>query len=231
MGTSHNEDARGHGRKDEARIVWAQHDTLWGILLGFLFLERGGELWGVPGKSLEWKDLILWEDDGVVWTGGKKKPVSVTVRWWNDKTKSNMSIMLFRSGREEICPVKAAMMILKGRRWVQSKQSKRLSQKVVYGSDRKVAIAWIKTAARTCGVDEKDIDRFALHSLRVGATTVLAEAGCCEMLIRLYGRWKSNTNRRYTRSSTGTFLGVSERMVNTEVALMAEWGRGGRSRG
>ena len=196
-----------------------------GILLGFFFLERGGELWGVPGKALEWKDLILWEDDGVVWTESEKKPVSVSVRWWNDKTKSNMSIMLFCSGREEVCPVKAAMMISKGKRWVQSKQSKKLSQVVVDGSSRKVAIAWIKAAARTCGVEERHIDRYALHSLRVGATTVLAEAGCCEMLIRLHGRWKSNTNRRYTRSSTGTFLGVSERMVNTEVALRAEWGR------
>ena len=70
------------------------------------------------------------------------------------------------------------------------------------------------------------MDRYALHNLQVGGTTVLAEAGCCEMFIRLQGRWKSNTNRRYTRRSTGTFLGVSAMMLGTETALNEEWGWG-----
>ena len=213
----------------EQNLTASNMILLGGILLGFFFLERGGELWGVKGKALELKDLILWEGDGVVWTGKNGYPISVTIRWWDDKTKSNASVMLFRSGRNVICPVKAAVMILKGRRWTQAQQGKELSTMVVDGSKRTVAIKWIKDAAKACGVPEEDIDRYALHSLRVGGTTVLAEAGCCEMLIRLHGRWKSNTNRRYTRSIPGTFLGVSERMVNTSVALRREWERGGRS--
>ena len=200
-----------------------------GIVLGFFFLERGGELWGAPGKALELKDLVLWVGEGVQWNGTNGQPVSVSVSWLNDKTNTNATMMLFRSGDKDLCPVVGAMMLLSGRRWVQSNLDRQLSQSVVDGSKRRDALAWIKTAARECGAPEEDIDRYALHSLRVGGTTVLAEAGCCEMLIRLHGRWKSNTNRRYTRRSTGTFLGVSAMMVGTETALNEEWGRGGWS--
>ena len=186
-------------------------------------------MWGAPGKALEMKDLVLWVDDGVQWDGGNGQPMSVSITWYNDKTKTNDTMMLFRSGDQEFCPVVGAMMLLNGRRWVQANTERQLTQSVVDGSKRADALAWIKWAARECGAPEEDIDRYALHSLRVGGTTVLAEAGCCEMLIRLHGRWKSNTNRRYTRRSTGTFLGVSAMMVGTEAALNAEWGRGGRS--
>ena len=200
-----------------------------GIVLGFFFLERGGEMWGSPGKALEMKDLNLWVAEGVKWDGHNGQPTAVSFTWMNDKTNTNATMMLFRSGDAEFCPVAAALMLLSGRRLIQGYTHQRLSESVVDGSKKADAILWIKTAARECGAPEEDIDRYALHSLRVGGTTVLAEAGCCEMLIRLHGRWRSNTNRRYTRRSTGTFLGISARMVGTETALNEEWGRGGRT--
>ena len=200
-----------------------------GIVLGFFFLERGGELWGTAGKALEMSELILWVGDGVQWNGHNGQPVSVSVTWLNDKTNTNATMMLFRSGDPDFCPVAATMMLYSGRKWVQARSSRPLARTVVAGTKRAEAISWIKTAARECGAPEEDMDRYALHSLRVGGTTVLAEAGCCEMLIRLHGRWRSNTNRRYTRRSTGTFVGVSAMMLGTEAALNAEWGRGGRS--
>ena len=200
-----------------------------GIVLGFFFLERGGELWGSPGKALEMNDLILWVGDGVKWNGHNGQPVSVSVTWVNDKTNTNATMMLFRSGDVDFCPVVATMMLLQGRTMVERHSDLPLSQSVVAGTKRAMAIAWIKRAATDCGAPREDLDRYALHSLRVGGTTVLAEAGCCEMLIRLHGRWKSNTNRRYTRRSTGTFVGVSAMMVGTETALNEAWGWGGRS--
>ena len=200
-----------------------------GIVLGFFFLERGGELWGSAGVALEMNELVLWVGDGVEWNGHNGHPVSVSITWLNDKTNTNATVMLFRSGDPDFCPVAAAMMLLSGRKWVQSGSDRPLGASVVAGTRKREAISWIKTAARECGAPEEDMDRYALHSLRVGGTTVLAEAGCCEMLIRLQGRWRSNTNRRYTRRSTGTFLGVSAMMLGTETALSEEWGWGGRS--
>ena len=128
--------------------------------------------------------------------------------------------MLFRSGDVDF--VVATMMMLQGRTLVQRHSDQPLAHSVVapsHGSRRLPRIV----------VRKEDLDRYALHSLRVGGTTVLAEADCCEMLIRLHGRWKSKTNRRYTRRSTGTFIGVSAMMIGTETSLNEEWEWGGRA--
>ena len=99
----------------------------------------------------------------------------------------------------------------------------KLSDKASAGSSRAKALEWIKDAARATGVPEDKLKLYKLHSLRVGGTTVLAAGGKDEMIIRLHGRWKSNTNRRYAHRTPGTFIGVSALMISTEKSEKEAW--------
>jgi hypothetical protein len=136
-------------------------------------------------------------------------------------------MLLFRSKDVDVCPVEAALMIMKGRAMIIAEGGK-VGPDAISGTRRKDAIAWVRWAARKNGAPKCEMDRYGLHSLRVGGATVLSESGSCEMLIRLHGRWKSHVNRRYTRRTANTFAEVAERMLATETMVEKEWGWGGR---
>lgn len=209
----------GDNPTDSDKIVWG------GIMLCFFFLGRGGEFWG--GKhALKMENIMLWNGVGDRWEFCTKRPKSVSVKWDTDKTSTEAEVNLFGSGdKAGMCPVEAALWILKGRRGLLRKGIK-ITSKASSGSSRATALAWIQDAARATGVPEEKMDRFKLHSLRVGGTTVLAAAGKDEMIIRLHGRWSSNTNRRYTHRTPGTFIGVSALMMSTEKEEKDAWGGG-----
>ena len=204
---------------DSDKIIWG------GICLAFFFLERGGEFWG--GKhALKMSNIMMWEGVGKRWKFSTKRPKSVSVKWDSDKTSTEAEVNLFASGdKEGMCPVDAALWILKGRRGLLAK-GKKLSDKASSGSSRATALAWIQDAARATGVPEEKLKYYKLHSLRVGGTTVLAAAGKDELIIRLHGRWRSNSNRRYAHRTPGTFIGVSAMMMAHEKTEKEAWGGG-----
>ena len=208
----------GDNPSDSDKIVWG------GILLSFLFLGRGGEFWGSK-HALKIKNIMMWAGVNNRWKMCNKKPKSVSVKWDTDKTSTEAEVNLFGSGDPDMCPVEAALWILKGRRGYLAK-GRKLSDKASAGSSRATALAWIQDAARATGVPEGKLKLYKLHSLRVGGTTVLAAGGKDEMIIRLHGRWKSNTNRRYAHRTPGTFIGVSALMVSTEKMEKEAWGGG-----
>ena len=50
---------------------------------------------------------------------------------------------------------------------------------------------------RTCGLNPT---QYKGHSFRIGAATLAAESGLSDAQIRLLGRWKSDSFRKYIRS-------------------------------
>ena len=200
------------------KIVWG------GILVSFFFLGRGGEMWGSLEKSMKWSNLKLWSEPGVLWSPGKGKPTAASVKWDTDKTNTRANMHLFASGDPILCPVLGVQWILEGRTQLASR--KRMTERAVDGGPKATALKWLKQAALENGVAFKDLGLYTLHSIRVGATTALAEGGCDEMLLRLTGRWRSNTNRLYQRRTEGTFIGVPQMMLQSEARLAQEWGRG-----
>lgn len=57
-------------------------------------------------------------------------------------------------------------------------------------------------------------DRVLLHSLRIGGTVALQEAGASEIAIQLAGRWRSDAWKAYVRFSRRFVLAWSRRMVD-----------------
>ena len=206
----------------------AKTKILWGCLqLSFFFLERGGEVWG-SAHSLQMSNVTLWEEEKKVWKGNTEVlPKAITIRWPTDKTHSGAEVTMFASGDKELCPVRAMLLVLQGRALLNGKP-KPLSMAVCSGTSKSAAVKAIRWAAVKCGVTE-NLDRYVLHSLRVGGTTQLAAAGCQEMIIRMHGRWRSTTIRGYARRLRGTFVGVAGDMVRENQEEADAWGRGSRS--
>ena len=205
----------------ETRIMWGC------IQLSFFFLERGGEVWGSE-HALQLSNVTLWEAESNVWRGNyAKKPKAVTIKWPTDKTQTGAEITMFASGDKELCPVMAMMMILEGRAMLEVR-GKTPSKYASSGASKSSAVKAIRWAATRNGVTE-NLDRYVLHSLRVGGTTQLAAAGCQEMIIRMHGRWRSTTIRGYARRLRGTFVGVAGDMVRENEEEAIAWGRGCRS--
>ena len=200
---------------DSNKIIWG------GILLSFYFLGRGGEFWGSK-HALKMDNIMLWAGVRKRWEVCSKKPKSVSVKWDTDKTSTEAEVNLFASGCPDLCPVEAALWILKGRRGLMAKGIK-VKKEASSGSSRATALIWIKDAAIATGVPEERLKMFKLHSLRVGGTTVLAAGGQDEMVLRLHGRWRSNANRRYAHRTPGTFIGVSAMMLATENIEKEAW--------
>ena len=206
----------------------AETKIMWGCLqISFFFLERGGEVWG-SAHALELSNVTLWEAESKVWTGDySNKPKAITIKWPTDKTQSGAEITMFASGDKELCPVRAMMMILEGRAALRLR-AKPLTKFVSSGASKSSAVKAIRWSAMKNGITE-NLDRYVLHSLRVGGTTQLAAAGCQEMIIRMHGRWRSTTIRGYARRLRGTFVGVAGNMVRENQEEADAWGRGGRS--
>ena len=61
--------------------------------------------------------------------------------------------------------------------------------------------------------------RMTMHSLRIGGTVALQEAGASEVAIQLAGRWRSDSWKAYVRFSRRFVLGWSRRMVDPTAPL------------
>ena len=67
----------------------------------------------------------------------------------------------------------------------------------------------IKTAARRMGLDAA---RYSTHSVRIGGATKLLNAGADRLVIKLLGRWLSNTFEEYPVLTADGTSGLSQLM-------------------
>ena len=56
--------------------------------------------------------------------------------------------------------------------------------------------------------------RLTTHSLRIGGTVALQEAGASEVAIQLAGRWRSESWKAFIRFSRNFVLGWSRKMID-----------------
>ena len=57
------------------------------------------------------------------------------------------------------------------------------------------------------------------HSLRIGAASTAAAAGCPKYLIKSLGRWSSDCFRRYIRVPDQTFADVSVKLADHTLTV------------
>ena len=72
----------------------------------------------------------------------------------------------------------------------------------------------VKEVVRECGHKGAD---FGTHNARIGGATRLLAAGASSHLVRLAGRWRSDTWRIYSRFSRSIMMGVSTDMAGAKV--------------
>jgi site-specific recombinase XerD len=68
----------------------------------------------------------------------------------------------------------------------------------------------LRQAAVACGLDP---NRMGPHSLRSGGATAMLSAGVDQQLIKLFGRWASDSVDRYTRLTASATKTLSARMA------------------
>jgi hypothetical protein len=61
--------------------------------------------------------------------------------------------------------------------------------------------------------------RLTSHSLRIGGTVALQEAGASEVAIQLAGRWRSESWKAYIRFSRNFVLGWSRKMIDPTAPM------------
>ena len=81
------------------------------------------------------------------------------------------------------------------------------------GGGSGVSAAWIikvlKALAQSMGLDPK---QYSSHSVRIGGSTILLNAGCDPLIIKLLGRWLSNCFEEYPVLLAQGTMGVSRLM-------------------
>ena len=201
--------------KPEAELAWGC------LLLQFFYLGRAGEFWDTGGQSeyampasnleaqsrsdhrIQVGDVILKDQHGNILTSDLHLAVTVTITFNHakaDQVGRGDTITMGESGHRSICPVKGAIMALRGRAaWKKTYKDNALSG----GIKASRIAAVIKRAAEMAGKNPAD---YALHSVRIGYATMLFEVGYDELVIRLAGRWSSEVVALYTRISGRVLL-------------------------
>lgn len=71
----------------------------------------------------------------------------------------------------------------------------------------------IKAAAAAVGEDPKN---FGSHSLRSGGATALFNAGVDSLVVKKFGRWRSDAVERYTAIKSDISDTLAEKMVSRQ---------------
>ncbi|KAH9100742.1 hypothetical protein Ae201684P_006936 [Aphanomyces euteiches] len=76
----------------------------------------------------------------------------------------------------------------------------------------------IKSAAASIG---EDPTKYSMHSLLSGGATALFRGGASDLSIQLFGRWKSDAYKLYTRIDHQSIGAMAARMVSTPLSIGA----------
>ena len=99
------------------------------------------------------------------------------------------------TGDAILCPVKAAMWLKRaGRHYNTQASEPAMSSGTNGGISSSALVSVIKKLAKSMGMDP---NLYSSHSVRIGGATVLLNAGCHPLIIKLLGRWLSNCFESY----------------------------------
>lgn len=185
------------------------HDrVLWGAaFMGYYFLLRRSE-YLAEGKHKAKKYIIRGEDirfenrfGHQVYNLADIEAVMVTFTGSKtDQFGNRTSRTLFRSGSSCACPVLAARSLMENCSRLNIPLSDPLCSvkpgAILSAKDMAVAI---KQSATQLGYNP---DQYGTHSMRSGGATALFSSGVDRLVIKLFGRWSSDTYEIYTRMSS-----------------------------
>jgi hypothetical protein len=182
-------------------LTTARGQLQWGgLLLAYFFLLRRSEYLHIDGKRHDyilllgqitflttdarptspWKAMVV----GITLTGAK-----------NNQFGRNEQRFHHKSGHPILCPVKAARWIVKGAAaFGTGPEHPALATSSTRGISSREISQLVKNSAIA---DGKDPARYSTHSIRVGGATALLNAGADRLVIKLLGRWLSNTFEEY----------------------------------
>ncbi|RLN53164.1 hypothetical protein BBJ28_00021026 [Nothophytophthora sp. Chile5] len=174
---------------------------LWGgLLLACFFLLRRSEYLHLGRRHhayvLRLGNVSFHDAGGNPCSPRKAKIVGVTLHGAKNNQFGREECRYHqKSGDRIICPVHAARWVMKGAAAFNTqKHQPALATGGGTGITAKELAYHIKAAARTLGLNET---RFSTHSVRVGGATKLLNAGADRLVIKLMGRWLSNTFEEY----------------------------------
>jgi hypothetical protein len=186
-----------HGTLD-LRIL--RNQLLWGgLLLGYFFLLRRSEYLFIGRQHhnyiIRLGDIKLLDSDGQQTAARKASIVGICLRGAkNNQYGREEARYHHKSGDSILCPVRAARWILKGAS-AHGTQPDEPALSAGHGGITSEEVArTIKTSARSMGLDP---GRFSTHSVRIGGATTLLNAGADRLVIKLLGRWLSNSFEAY----------------------------------
>ena len=122
-----------------------------------------------------------------------------------DPFREGMTLYIAKSGRS-VCTVNAMCRYLRYRK-------KRPLFKFKDGTylTRQTVTSTIRAALEYHG---KEVNRYSLHSFRIGAASTAAEVSLPDSLIKSLGRWHSNCYQHYRRISTKHLKQVPKRLAS-----------------
>ena len=194
----------------------ARFQLLWGgLLLAYFFLFRRSEYLHIGKKKhayiLRLGDVILLDRENRPSKPTKATMVGVKLTGAkNNQFGREEWRFHHQSGDPVLCPVRAARWIRKGARVFGTREDEAaLSTGQQGGITAAEVSVVIKTAARQLGLDHR---RFSTHSVRIGGATKLLNVGADRLVIKLLGRWLSNTFEDYPVLTAEGTAGLSTRM-------------------
>ena len=193
----------------QVRQVWQAHpcrqdaSTLWAaVCMCFFRFLRAGEV-VVPLASNYDPTVHLSHED--VRAENTASPQYLEIRIKASKTdpfRKGVSIYVGR-GSCDLCPVAAVLNYM-----VQRGSAPGPFFRFVNGNylTRERFVTAIRTALAAAGINPS---HYARHSFRIGATTMAAQQGIQDSLIKTLGRWESSAYTMYIRTPRKTLCAVS----------------------
>lgn len=192
------------------------HQLVWGLfLIGYFFLLRRGEFLKVDGKwesyVLRYGDIQFYDSNEVVCKSKRAVMVGIVLRGGKNNQYGRNEIRYQYATRDPLlCPVRGLAWIRMAGRVHKTKPWEPVSKiSSNHGVGNGHIIQVLKQISRDMGLDERN---YSTHSIRIGGSTALLNAGAQPLVIKLLGRWLSDCYQEYPVLLAKGSVGVSELM-------------------
>jgi len=207
------------------------------VIIAFFFLLRVGEYTKSSRRDrkkkrtvpLRLQDITLWKDSRPIPHSSTLEVLlsatSVTIKIENTKNGTKNATIHHHASGDVVCPVAAMARRIHAVRSITKSNTANLGTainrkgRVVVASDRDINTA-VKWAALHDGLYDQGYlpARISSHSLRAGGAMALKLAGEEDSMIKLVGRWSSDTFITYIHSQISALTaGLSAKMARRVI--------------